>query len=51
VTTTAAPAPASHREVLALALPAMGALAADPLLSLVDTALVGRLGASGCSTS
>lgn len=33
------------REVLALALPATAALAADPLLSLVDTALVGRLGA------
>ncbi|MDP8970244.1 MAG: MATE family efflux transporter, partial [Actinomycetota bacterium] len=34
-----------HREIVALALPAMAALAADPLLSLVDTALVGRLGA------
>ena len=33
------------REIVALALPAMAALAADPLLSLVDTALVGRLGA------
>jgi putative MATE family efflux protein len=36
--------PAAHREILGLAVPAMGALAADPLLSLVDTALVGRLG-------
>ena len=36
---------ATHREVLALAVPATLALAADPLLSLVDTALVGRLGA------
>ena len=37
---------ASHdREIVRLALPAMAALAADPLLSLVDTALVGRLGA------
>src|SRR5919106_6899654 len=37
---------ASHdREIMRLALPAMAALAADPLLSLVDTALVGRLGA------
>ncbi len=36
---------ASHREIAALAIPAMAALAADPLLSLVDTALVGRLGA------
>jgi MATE family multidrug resistance protein len=33
------------REIVGLALPAMAALAADPLLSLVDTALVGRLGA------
>ncbi len=32
------------REIGRLALPAMGALAADPLLSLVDTALVGALG-------
>ncbi len=36
---------ASHREIIALSIPAMAALAADPLLSLVDTALVGRLGA------
>ena len=37
---------ATHdREIVGLALPAMAALAADPLLSLVDTALVGRLGA------
>ena len=34
----------SHRRILALALPATLALAADPLLSLVDTAIVGRLG-------
>lgn len=32
------------REILALALPALGTLAADPLVSLVDTAFVGRLG-------
>lgn len=32
------------REILALAIPALGALAADPLVSLVDTAFVGRLG-------
>lgn len=32
------------RKILDLALPATLALAADPLLSLVDTALVGRLG-------
>ncbi|HVM00745.1 MAG TPA: MATE family efflux transporter [Egibacteraceae bacterium] len=35
----------TDREIVALALPAMAALAADPLLGLVDTALVGRLGA------
>jgi histidinol-phosphate aminotransferase len=33
------------REIFGLAVPAIGALAADPLLSLVDTALVGNLGA------
>lgn len=33
------------REILALAIPALGTLAADPLVSLVDTAFVGRLGA------
>lgn len=32
------------REILALGLPALGALIADPLLSLVDTAFVGRIG-------
>lgn len=32
-------------EIVRLALPALGALAADPLISLVDTAWVGRLGA------
>ena len=32
------------REFLALAIPALGALAADPLVSIVDTAFVGRLG-------
>src|SRR5918998_6416436 len=33
------------RAILALAVPALGALAADPLYSIVDTALVGHLGA------
>jgi len=33
-----------NRRIFALAWPALGALAADPLLSLVDTAFVGRLG-------
>lgn len=32
------------KEIFRLALPALGALAADPLVSLVDTAYVGRLG-------
>lgn len=31
-------------EILRLTLPALGALAADPLVSMVDTAFVGRLG-------
>lgn len=35
-----------HREVLRLAVPAMGALLADPVLGLVDTAVVGRIGAT-----
>lgn len=43
--TTEPAAPTSHRSILALAVPATAALASDPLLSLVDTALVGRLGA------
>ena len=33
------------REIFRLAIPALGTLAADPLVSLVDTAFVGRLGA------
>lgn len=37
--------PVSGRAIVALALPALGSLAADPVLSLVDTAFVGRLGA------
>jgi MATE family multidrug resistance protein len=41
--TTSRPVPA--RAILALAVPALGSLAADPVLSLVDTAFVGRLGA------
>ncbi|MDH5372901.1 MAG: MATE family efflux transporter [Acidimicrobiia bacterium] len=32
------------REIVRLGVPALGALAADPLVSLVDTAFVGRLG-------
>src|SRR3954462_6223027 len=34
----------SDREILKLALPALGALAAEPLYLLVDTAIVGHLG-------
>ncbi|MDX1449349.1 MAG: MATE family efflux transporter [Acidimicrobiia bacterium] len=37
--------PVSGRAILALSVPALGSLAADPVLSLVDTAFVGRLGA------
>jgi MATE family multidrug resistance protein len=33
------------REIVRIGLPALGALAADPLVSLVDTAFIGRLGA------
>lgn len=45
----AVPAPAVHRraldrEILALALPALGALVAEPLFTLVDSAVVGHLG-------
>ncbi len=32
------------RQIAALAIPALGSLAADPLVSIVDTAFVGRLG-------
>jgi MATE family multidrug resistance protein len=35
---------AVDRRILALAIPALGALAAEPLLSMVDTAYVSRLG-------
>jgi MATE family multidrug resistance protein len=36
----------SDRTIFRLAIPALGTLAAEPLVSLVDTAFVGRLGAS-----
>ena len=36
---------ADDREIMRLALPALGALAAGPLYTLVDTAIVGHLGA------
>jgi putative MATE family efflux protein len=38
--------PGRHRRILALALPATATLVADPLMGLVDTAVVGRLGAA-----
>lgn len=41
----AAPPDVSVRRVLALALPALGVLAANPLYLLLDTAIIGRLGA------
>ena len=34
----------TDREILGLAIPALGALAIDPLLTLADTAFVARLG-------
>jgi putative MATE family efflux protein len=40
------PATSTNRRILALAVPAVVTLAADPLLGLVDTAVVGRLGAA-----
>ena len=38
--------PSRHRRILTLAIPAIGTLIADPLMGLVDTAVVGRLGAA-----
>ncbi len=43
-TIEAVTAAAQRREVLALAVPALGALVAEPLFLLVDSAIVGRLG-------
>ncbi|WP_115728230.1 MATE family efflux transporter [Actinomyces culturomici] len=36
--------PAIAREILALAIPALGALVAEPLFTLIDSAMVGHLG-------
>jgi putative MATE family efflux protein len=47
VATTAEAAPSSHshiKDILRLAVPAMLALASQPLLSIGDTAMIGRLG-------
>ncbi len=44
--TSAASPRALDREILALAVPALGALIAEPALLVVDTALVGHLGAA-----
>lgn len=41
---TPAPAPASDRRILSLAVAALGALVVEPMYVLVDTAVVGRLG-------
>ena len=38
------------REIVRIGLPALGALAADPLVSLVDTAFIGRLGAEALAS-
>jgi putative MATE family efflux protein len=40
------PARTRHRRIVGLAVPAVGTLVADPLLGLVDTAVVGRIGAA-----
>lgn len=40
----AAPEGASNRAILALAIPALGTLAVEPLYRLADTAIIGRLG-------
>ena len=37
-------APTLNREILRLAVPALGALVAEPLFLIVDAALVGHLG-------
>lgn len=39
-------APSLNREIVRLALPALGALAAEPIFLLADTAMVGHLGAA-----
>lgn len=41
---TGAPAPGINRQILALAAPALGALVAEPLFLLADSAIVGHLG-------
>jgi MATE family multidrug resistance protein len=38
------------REIIRIGLPALGALAAGPLVSLIDTAFVGRLGATALAS-
>ena len=38
------PAPTLNREILRLAVPALGALIAEPMFLIVDSALVGHLG-------
>ncbi|MEX1280311.1 MAG: MATE family efflux transporter [Acidimicrobiia bacterium] len=42
--------PVDPREIIRLAGPALGSLAADPLVTLVDTAFVGRLGADALAS-
>ena len=36
--------PSQSREILELAIPAMLAIASEPILNLADTAMIGRLG-------
>lgn len=46
MTTSIPAARVRHGAILALAVPAIGSLVADPLLGVVDTAVAGRLGAT-----
>jgi Na+-driven multidrug efflux pump len=53
VTATAEAAGSSHshvKDILRLAVPAMLALASQPLLSIGDTAMIGRLGVERCGS-
>lgn len=43
---TRPPGPALDRQILSLAVPALGALVAEPLFVLIDSAMVGHLGAT-----
>jgi putative MATE family efflux protein len=46
VASTASPSPALNREILRLAVPALGALVAEPAFLILDSVMVGHLGTS-----